>query len=43
MPGKWRYLSAMMIYGHPIRSPRLFLIGALLAATLMLPVLGAIR
>jgi hypothetical protein len=43
MPGKSRYVSAMMIYGHPVRNPRLFLVGALVAASLMLPILGAIR
>jgi hypothetical protein len=33
----------MMIYGRPIRNPRLFLVSALLAAGgLMLPILGAI-
>jgi hypothetical protein len=43
MAGKRRYVSAMMIYGHPIRSPRLLLVGALVAASLMRPILGAIR
>jgi len=32
----------MMIYGHPVRNPRLLLVGALLAAGLVLPILGAI-
>ena len=32
----------MMIYGYPVRNPRLLLVGALVAAGLMLPVLGAI-
>jgi hypothetical protein len=32
----------MMFYGRPIRNPRLFLVGALFAAGLMLPLLGAI-
>jgi hypothetical protein len=31
----------MMIYGHPVRNPRLLLVGALFAAGLMLPILGA--
>jgi hypothetical protein len=33
---------AMMFYGRPIRNPRLLLVSALLAASLMLPLLGAI-
>jgi hypothetical protein len=38
-----RFMSqAMMFYGRPIRNPRLFLVSALLAAGLMLPLLGAI-
>jgi hypothetical protein len=32
----------MMFYGRPIRNPRLLLVSALLAAGLMLPLLGAI-
>ena len=32
----------MMIYGYAIRNPRLMLVGALVAASLMLPILGAI-
>jgi hypothetical protein len=32
----------MMIYGRPIRNPRLLLVSALVAAGLMLPILGAI-
>jgi hypothetical protein len=32
----------MMIYGRPVRNPRLLLIGALVAAGLVLPFLGAI-
>jgi len=32
----------MMIYGRPIRNPRFLLVSALLAAGLMLPLLGAI-
>jgi hypothetical protein len=32
----------MMIYGRPIRNPRLLLVSALVAAGLMLPLLGAI-
>jgi hypothetical protein len=31
----------MMIYGRPVRNPRLLLVGALFAAGLMLPILGA--
>jgi hypothetical protein len=31
----------MMIYGRPIRHPRLFLVGALFAAGALLPILGA--
>jgi hypothetical protein len=34
--------TAMMFYGRPIRNPRLLLVGALFAASLMLPLLGAI-
>lgn len=33
---------AMMIYGRPIRNPRLLVVGMLLAAGLLLPVLGSI-
>jgi hypothetical protein len=32
----------MMIYGRPIKNPRLLLVGMLLAAGLLLPVLGSI-
>jgi hypothetical protein len=32
----------MMIYGRPIRNPRLLVVGALLAAGLLLPILGSI-
>jgi hypothetical protein len=32
----------MMIYGRPIRNPRLFLVGVLVAAGALLPILGAI-
>jgi hypothetical protein len=32
----------MMIYGRPVRNPRLLLISALFAAAAMLPILGAI-
>jgi hypothetical protein len=32
----------MMILGRPVRNPRLLLVGALFAAGLLLPVLGAI-
>jgi len=32
----------MMFYGRPVRNPRLLLVGALVAASLMLPLLGAI-
>jgi hypothetical protein len=32
----------MMIYGRPIRNPRLLVVGVLLAAGLLLPVLGSI-
>ena len=32
----------MMIYGRPIKNPRLFVVGMLLAAGLLLPVLGSI-
>jgi len=32
----------MMIYGRPIRNPRLLVVGMLLAASLLLPVLGSI-
>jgi hypothetical protein len=31
----------MIIYGHPVRNPRLLLLGALVAAGLVLPFLGA--
>jgi hypothetical protein len=31
----------MMIYGHPVRNPRLLLVSALFVAGLMLPILGA--
>jgi hypothetical protein len=31
----------MMIYGHPIRHPRLFLVAALVAASALLPLFGA--
>ena len=34
--------AAMMIYGHPIKNPRLFVVGMLLAAGLLLPVLGSL-
>jgi hypothetical protein len=34
--------AAMMIYGRAIRNPRLFVVGALLAAGLLLPILGSI-
>ena len=34
--------AAMMIYGRPIRNPRLLVVGVLLAAGLLLPVLGSI-
>jgi hypothetical protein len=34
--------AAMMIYGRPIKNPRLFVVGMLLAAGLLLPVLGSI-
>jgi hypothetical protein len=33
---------AMMIYGRPIRKPRVLLIGLLFAAGALLPILGAI-
>jgi hypothetical protein len=36
------YAAPMMIYGRPVRNPRLLLVGALFAASLMLPLLGAI-
>jgi hypothetical protein len=32
----------MMIYGRPIKNPRLLVVGMLLAAGLLLPVLGSI-
>jgi hypothetical protein len=34
--------AAMMIYGRPVRNPRLLLVSALVAATLLLPILGSI-
>jgi hypothetical protein len=34
--------AAMMIYGRPIKNPRLLVVGMLLAAGLLLPVLGSI-
>jgi hypothetical protein len=40
MPGKLRYLTAMLICAA--RNPRLLVIGTLLAASLLLPILGAI-
>ena len=42
MAGESRYLSAMMIYGRPVRNPRLLLVGVLLAASLLLPILGSL-
>ena len=32
----------MMVYGRPIRNPRLWLVSLLVAASALLPVLGAI-
>jgi hypothetical protein len=32
----------MMIYGHPLRYPRLWLLGLLVAAGALLPILGSI-
>jgi hypothetical protein len=32
----------MMIYGRPIKNPRLLVVGMLLAAGLLIPVLGSI-
>jgi hypothetical protein len=40
--GEQPYVAPMMFYGRPVRNPRLLLIGALFAASLMLPLLGAI-
>jgi hypothetical protein len=40
MTGNWRYVSAMMMCA--IRNPRLLVIGTLLAAGLLLPILGSI-
>jgi hypothetical protein len=40
--GEAAYFPPMMIYGRPVRNPRLFLVGALVAAGLVLPFLGAI-
>ena len=34
--------AAMMIYGRPIKNPRLLVVGMLLAAGLLLPALGSI-
>ena len=33
---------AMMIYGRPIRNPRVLLLGLLFAASALLPILGSI-
>jgi hypothetical protein len=33
---------AMMIYGRPIRNPRVWLLSLLFAASALLPILGAI-
>jgi hypothetical protein len=35
------YVPPMIIYGRPIRHPRLLLVGALVAASALLPFLGA--
>jgi len=40
--GEAAYVAPMMFYGRPVRNPRLLLVGALFAASLMLPLLGAI-
>jgi len=34
--------APMMIYGRPIRNPRFVLVGLLIAASALLPILGSI-